>query len=216
MLKLKGLHSYSEEAVIDFEKLGESNLFGIFGPTGSGKSTILDAITLALYGHVERLGKKGYHGLISDNCAEASVEFTFSIGRGEEEQLFTIGRAYIKERDRGAEEMPAVKFKRGSLRSLKGKEHTILANKTDDMTRNIEEIIGLSFDDFTRAVVLPQGRFAEFLKLKGGERIKMLERIFSLQQYGEALNKRLGEEKNRIETALESLTGKQSGLNITR
>ncbi|MGV8122379.1 MAG: SbcC/MukB-like Walker B domain-containing protein [Candidatus Xenobiia bacterium LiM19] len=216
MLKLRGLHSYSEEAVIDFEKLGESNLFGIFGPTGSGKSTILDAITLALYGHVERLGKKGYHGLISDHCTEASVEFMFSIGRGEEEQLFTIGRAYIKEKDCGSEEMPAVKFKRGSLRSLKGKEHTILANKTDDMTRNIEEIIGLSFDDFTRAVVLPQGRFAEFLKLKGGERIKMLERIFSLQRYGEALNKRLGEEKNRIETALESLTGKQSGLNITR
>lgn len=53
-LRLAGLQSYRDEQRIDFEKLCETGLFGIFGPTGSGKSSILDAVTLALYGKVER------------------------------------------------------------------------------------------------------------------------------------------------------------------
>ena len=57
-LKLKGINSYREEQVIDFETLTSQGLFGIFGPTGSGKSTILDAMTLALYAKLPRDGKK--------------------------------------------------------------------------------------------------------------------------------------------------------------
>ena len=53
-LEFSGLNSYRESQVVDFEELGRGGLVGIFGPTGSGKSSILDAITLALYGKVDR------------------------------------------------------------------------------------------------------------------------------------------------------------------
>ncbi len=63
-LKFSGLQSYREEQVIDFSELGLLGTFGVFGPTGSGKSTILDAITLALFGKVER-AKGGTRGILN-------------------------------------------------------------------------------------------------------------------------------------------------------
>ena len=74
-LKLKGINSYREEQVIDFETLTSQGLFGIFGPTGSGKSTILDAMTLALYAKLPRDTKN----FINTNETTASVSFLFSI-----------------------------------------------------------------------------------------------------------------------------------------
>ena len=74
-LKLKGINSYREEQVIDFETLTSQGLFGIFGPTGSGKSTILDAMTLALYSKLPRDTKN----FINTNETTASVSFLFSI-----------------------------------------------------------------------------------------------------------------------------------------
>ena len=63
-LEFSGIHSYRERQKIDFEELGCFGLFGIFGPTGSGKSSILDAITLALFGAVDRAPRKTYGCLL--------------------------------------------------------------------------------------------------------------------------------------------------------
>ena len=60
-LTIKGINSYSEEQTIDFRELTKEGIFGIFGPTGSGKSTILDGITLALYGELARKSKNFIH-----------------------------------------------------------------------------------------------------------------------------------------------------------
>ena len=78
-LKIAGLNSFREEQAIDFSSLCEGGIFGIFGPTGSGKSTILDGITLALYGKVER-AKGGTQGIINQNEDKAYVYFAFSLG----------------------------------------------------------------------------------------------------------------------------------------
>ena len=71
-LELEGLQSFKELQSIDFDRLGETGLFGIFGPTGSGKSTILDAITLALYGNVQR-ANRGTQGIINMSSANVRV-----------------------------------------------------------------------------------------------------------------------------------------------
>ena len=78
-LKISGLQSFRAEQEIDFDHLSGRGMFGIFGPTGSGKSTILDAVTLALYGRVGR-ARSGKQGIINEGESSAAVSFSFSIG----------------------------------------------------------------------------------------------------------------------------------------
>ena len=76
-LKFKGINSFSEQTEIDFEKLTRNGIFGIFGDTGSGKSTILDCINFALYGKVERSKEK--LDIINYNSDVAEVKFEFDV-----------------------------------------------------------------------------------------------------------------------------------------
>jgi exonuclease SbcC len=76
LLEIEGLQSFRDVQSIDFEGLGETGLFGIFGPTGSGKSTVLDAITFTLYGKVKR-AERGTQGIINTNLKTTKVSFTF-------------------------------------------------------------------------------------------------------------------------------------------
>ena len=79
ILKIKGINSFIEEQTIDFTSLTQLGLFGIFGPTGSGKSTILDGITLALYGEIPRARnlstKKDLSGIINTQCQQGMVYY---------------------------------------------------------------------------------------------------------------------------------------------
>ena len=93
-LKIKGLNSFIEEQTIDFEKLTDRGFFGIFGPTGSGKSTILDGITLALYGNVSRKSSN----YINTNCDRLNVNFEFQIS-GAEIKRYVIDREFRRKKD---------------------------------------------------------------------------------------------------------------------
>ena len=94
-LTVKGLNSFIEEQSVDFEKLTDRGLFGIFGPTGSGKSTILDGITLALYGDVSRKSSN----YINTNCEKANVSFEFQIS-GAEIKRYIVTREFKREKVR--------------------------------------------------------------------------------------------------------------------
>ena len=93
LLEIEGLQSFTDTQVIDFEKLGETGLCGIFGPTGSGKSTILDAITFALYGRVKR-AENGTQGIINSRCDTARVAFTFELGKDSNKKTYRVERTY--------------------------------------------------------------------------------------------------------------------------
>lgn len=181
-LTIKGLHSFREEQIIDFSSLCDAGVFGIFGPTGSGKSSILDAMTLALYGKVER-ALNNTHGILNQAEEKLSVSFTFALQR-EHHISYKVERAFKR-----ADEM---KVRTTLCRLIEiGDTQTVLADKASEVNRKIEELLGLTIDDFTRAVVLPQGKFAEFLSLKGADRRQMLQRLFNLEKYGDQLVKRL-------------------------
>nr|WP_277603130.1 SMC family ATPase [Brevibacillus sp. SYP-B805] len=209
-MKLSGMHSYRELQEIDFEKLCEAGLFGIFGPTGSGKSTILDAITLALYGQVVRQGGKS-HPLEALNQLEQRlfVSFTFEIGKEGERRRYTIEREFGLDR-KGNRRQPEVRL----IECGRGpeEEDRVIESKANAVTAAVENLIGLTLQDFTRAVVLPQGQFARFLTLKSSERNDMLQRMFNLHEYGEKLNERLRDayetnrqERHRLELELAAL-----------
>lgn len=196
-LEFAGLQSYRELQVIDFADLLGGGLFGIFGPTGSGKSTILDAITLAMYGRVGR-AERGTIGIMNQGENRLTVKFAFSLGS---EATYRVERSYRREK-----ETESVRSEHCRLIEIVGGLERVLADKERDVNEQVAEILGLKLEDFTRAVVLPQGQFAEFLQLSGRDRTQMLQRIFSLAQYGDKLNQRL---KRRIEALNQQLIGVQ-------
>lgn len=87
-----------------------------------------------------------------------------------------------------------------------------MADKTNDVNDKIYELLGLTIEDFTRAVVLPQGKFAEFLSLKGSERRKMFERLFNLERFGDQLNKKLKKRLLESRQQFAELSAEQAGL----
>ncbi|MCD2345553.1 AAA family ATPase [Clostridium guangxiense] len=180
-LKIKGLNSFIETQEIDFEKLTEKGLFGIFGPTGSGKSSILDGITLALYGEVARKSSN----YMNTNCSSLNVSYEFRIS-GSEVKRYVVDREFRRDNRTGS-----VRSKSAKIVDITDGAENILEEGAKLVTEKCEEIIGLKLEDFTRTVVLPQGKFSEFLKLEGKDRRNMLERLFNLQKYGDELSYKL-------------------------
>lgn len=200
-LKIKGLNSFIDEQIIDFERLTDKGLFGIFGPTGSGKSTVLDGITLALYGDVARKSSN----YINTNCDRLNVSFEFQIS-GVDVRRYIVDREFRRKKDSGNPISGKCK-----IVDITDNEDEVLADKVGTVTKKVEEIIGLNLEDFTRTVVLPQGKFSEFLKLEGKERREMLERLFNLQKYGDNLSRKLSFQINKEKTENHVLIGQLTG-----
>ena len=203
-LKIKGLNSFVEQQTIEFSKLTEKGLFGIFGPTASGKSTILDGITIALYGKVSRDTKE----FVNTETNVVEISFDFEIGVGKTRKLYRAERC-IKRLKTG-------NFKTTYARLIEinkenPEENKVLAEGPKDVEENIIDIIGLKVEDFTRSVVLPQGKFNEFLKLTGKERRNMLERIFALEKYGTKLYEKIRTVRNENLKTQSELEGEMKG-----
>ncbi|MDP4119210.1 MAG: SMC family ATPase, partial [Bacillota bacterium] len=204
-LEIDGLQSYKTLQKIDFEYLSENGLFGIFGSTGSGKSTVLDAITLALYGKVSR-ASRGTQGIMNNECDKMRVMFEFSFMRGGERDRYKIERIFGRKSDNNYETKSARLF------VYKGEGVLPLAEKATDVDSAIIELTGLEYEDFTRAVVLPQNKFQEFLTLDKSKKLAMLERIFNLSEYGEKLNEHIKVKIYEIEKDFENIKGQLSAI----
>jgi DNA repair protein SbcC/Rad50 len=205
LLKLAGLQSYREPQEVDFTRLCDSGVFGIFGPTGSGKSTILDAITLALYGKVER-ASGGTQGIMNQAESSLMVSFTFGLSGAGGERRYTVERQFKRTGD------ASISGTVTRLIETTPVGQTVVADKAREVDAAVQDILGLSMTDFTRAVVLPQGKFAEFLSLTGKDRRQMLQRLFRLEHYGDRLMARLAAENNRVKTDIGRVESEQLGL----
>lgn len=205
VLKLSGLQSYREQQEIDFTALCETGLFGIFGPTGSGKSTVLDAITLALYGKVER-AQNGTQGILNHSEDAVFVSFSFELLSDVGTHQYRVERRFKRTGEH------TVSNSMSRFIECLADGDRVIADKLGDVTRCVEEYIGLKMDDFTRAVVLPQGKFAEFLSLKGSDRRQMLQRLFHLEKYGDRLMQKLSQRVKDTDNRLDRLAAEQTGL----
>lgn len=193
-LTIEGLNSFRQKQEIDFEALCRDGLFGIFGPTGSGKSTILDAITLSLYGAVVR-ARSNTQGICNSQSDRVAVTFTFRMG----DTTYRTERTYVRTKG----DRDAVRSKEALLYRIEkddGKD-TLLADKPTDVNRRMAEILPLSLEEFTRSVVLPQGQFAGFLTMDKADRRRMLEKIFALGRYGETLASNVKAEGAALQSA---------------
>jgi len=205
-LTLSGLQSYREAQEIDFEILCEAGVFGIFGPTGSGKSTILDAVTLALYGKVER-ALNGTQGIMNQAENTLSVSFTFGLRGAEGPLCYRVERQF--KRSSGISVNNTVSR---LIRVHADGRQEVLADKASEVNARVQSLLGLTMQDFTRAVVLPQGKFAEFLALKGSERRQMLQRLFGLEAYGDLLHAQVASRFKETEAELARIAAERQGL----
>ena len=176
-LEMEGFTSFRERVLIDFSKF---DLFAITGPTGAGKTSIIDAITYALYGFTPRLGKQSISELISQGADRLKVLLEFSSGK----DRFRIGRE-TKWTGKSSITTPR-------LEQWIDEKWVSLADRVSDVDSRIEKIIGLDFNGFTKSVVLPQGQFDVFLKGKAEERRRILSDLLKLDVY-ETMMKRANE-----------------------
>lgn len=196
LLEIEGFNSFLQKETIDFETLTSRGIFGIFGSTGSGKSSILDAIIFALYGKTPRETSMGT--LINTSTDTAKVRYLFSI-KGENAGTYEIQRKIKK--TPSSTTTPILKLLKKSPA-----EDELLAEKRADFDKGIQDIIGLEYSEFIKTVVLPQGQFSSFLMSENKERKKILENVFSLQKYGEELENKISNEKKELETKNKSIT----------
>lgn len=171
-LTIKGLYSYQKEQKIDFEKLLEGQLFGIFGAVGSGKSSILEAISYALFGETERLNKTDYrsYNMMNLKSDELLIDFIFKNHDG-------INYRFVVRGKRNPKNFEKVNTLERSAYKESNNEWIPLESASG------ENVIGLSYDNFRRTIIIPQGKFQEFLQLKEKDRTDMLKEIFSLDKY---------------------------------
>lgn len=200
-LKIKGINSFIEEQVIDFGKLSDRGIFGIFGPTGSGKSTILDALTLALYNEIARNSKE----FINKDVVLGHVYFEFEINTTGSSHIYAVERTYKKIDTDASRTMSARLYDKTDEENIK-----IIADKNNTVNAAIIEIIGLKYKDFTCSVVLPQGKFSDFLTLSGKDRRDMLERIFHLEKYGSGITDKINTATTNERAKLNEVVAKLS------
>ena len=165
-LELQGLTAYKEKQEIDFSGL---DLFAITGPTGAGKTTLVDAMTYALFGEVPRVGDN-IKQMISQGADRVLVEFEFT----------SDGTRHKVHRATGHKGVPTARVDRYDDTSG---EWLPEADKARDVTEYITEQLGMDYDGFVRAILLPQGQFEKFLAGKPEERRKVLDGLLRLDRY---------------------------------
>ncbi|MDH3249074.1 MAG: SMC family ATPase [Acidimicrobiia bacterium] len=163
-LELEGFTAFRERVEIDF---ADADLFVLVGPTGSGKSSIIDAVIFALYGSVPRLRKGRVEPVISLGSQRARIRFEFSVG----DTRYSATRVVQRTRT-GATTNEA---------RLEGGPEVVVG--AAELTSAIEDLLGLSYEHFTKSVVLPQGKFASFLLDGSSDRQALLRELLDLGRY---------------------------------
>lgn len=194
-LVMSAFGSYAGVEMIDFEKM-EHGLFLIAGDTGAGKSTIFDAIMFALYDTMSGKERKGnmMRSEYAVESAETYVEYTFSYGSAGSYETYTIKRypAYerrSKRKNKNGEYGMTKQLGKVSLILPDGKE---FPGKAVETNQKIQEIIGLTAEQFSKIAMIAQGEFQELIMDKTGRRKEIFQQIFSTEIY-EKIEKKIWE-----------------------
>ena len=165
-IEVEGFSAYRSRVEVDFAGV---DFFSITGPTGSGKSSLVDAMIFALFGRVPRLGGNSVAPAITAGADRARVRFDFEV----DGDVYTAVRLAQRTSSGGATVKEA-RLQKGDLP---------VASGADEVTGAVEDLLKLTFDDFTRTVVLPQGDFARFLTATKAERQGLLRNLLGMDVY---------------------------------
>ena len=182
-LELVAFGPFAERQRVDFDQLSQAGLFLLHGPTGAGKTSVLDAICFALYGRVP--GVRGSVNRLRSDHAAADVgpavccEFSVSGRRFEVTRSPEWQRP--KKRGTGTVRQAAHVVLRESING----EWKSLTNRIDEAADLLQQVIGLGAEQFTKLILLPQGEFAAFLRATAEERRPLLQKLFGTDRFAE-------------------------------
>ncbi|MGS2614455.1 AAA family ATPase [Micromonospora sp. LZ34] len=211
-LDMAGFTVFRDETTVDFT---DADFFALVGPTGSGKSTVLDAICFALYGTVPRWGgTRGLANALAPSATEARVRLVFESGGARYVATRVVrrdGRGNVKTANAGLQLMPTgfdvTKLDTGLSPEDLGE---VVAGTPAEMDVAVLEAVGLPYEQFTSCVVLPQGQFADFLHAKPATRQQILVNLLGLGVYEEVQKRataRAAQAEARLETVDQLLAG---------
>ena len=195
VLTMQAFGPYGGKQVIDFTLLEDINMFLIHGPTGSGKTTILDAICYALYGQTnggERTAES-MRSKFATSDEPAEVTLTFSL-KGEE---YKVVRSPKFERPKKRGEGFTVQDAKAVLYKLEDDEFKTIAARLQEVDRKIEELLVFNVDQFRQVIMIAQNKFRELLTAESKERQKILQDIFETGIY-QNVEKYLEEKTNEL------------------
>ena len=201
-LRIENVNSLGGVHEIDFRApaFRESGIFAICGPTGSGKTSILDAVTLALYGTTPRMEERAQTAKKDDACMvltkntdQTSAQVTF-------ESFGAVYRSRWSRRVKRTGKISGDEVELVRLASPDAVEGEIIAEQKSEWKLALERILGMNLKAFTRSAMLAQGAFAELLRANNRDRAEILEKITGTEIYtliGERVFERMTEEKEK-------------------
>ncbi|MFC4145263.1 SMC family ATPase [Micromonospora mangrovi] len=212
-LDMAGFTVFRDETTVDFT---DADFFALVGPTGSGKSTVLDAICFALYGTVPRWGgTRGLANALAPSATEARVRLVFESAGDRYVATRVVrrdGRGTVKTANAGLQLMPSgfdvTKLDTGLSPEDLGE---VVAGTPAEMEQAVLTAVGLPYEQFTSCVLLPQGQFADFLHAKPATRQQILVNLLDLGVY-EQVQKRATERAGQAEAKLEAVDRMLGGL----
>ena len=216
-LTMTGIGPYAGQEHIDFDAVGASGRFLLTGPTGSGKTTIIDAIVFALYGDVADSAdssKERIRSTLVGPHTESVIELVFSTGAGVYRVRRTPTYERTKRRGQGTTTQNGT-VKLWHLAEVGGEPLDEPVTRVGDADAEIARAVGLSREQFTQTVVLPQGKFARFLRADSSERQHLLKDVFGTGIYDaiqEALIQASRDGARRVEQATADLRGQVTSL----
>ncbi|MET3718460.1 SMC family ATPase [Arthrobacter sp. UYEF21] len=204
-LTLSAFGPFAGTEEVDFDRLSAHGLFLLNGPTGAGKTSVLDAVCFALYGSVPgaRQDAKRLRSDHAEPALEPSVTCEFS-AQGRHFEV-TRSPAWDKPSARGKNGFTAQQAKT-LLRERVGGAWTDKSGRNDEAGAEITALLGMDREQFTRVVMLPQGDFAAFLRSKATDRLELLQKLFGTQRF-EALEQELSAQAQAARNDVAKLNG---------
>lgn len=201
-LAMAAFGPYAGRQELNFDELGDNRLFLIHGPTGGGKTTLLDAICFALYGESsgdDRDGE-GFRSDLADPKLETSVTLDFRVG----DKRYRVFRTPRQERPKQRGEGSTVTQPSAKLWTIDdaGAKRDLLASKNKDVATEVANILGFKGDQFRQVIMLPQGKFRQLLLAKSQDREDILAALFDTKVFRcieDALKSRASQLKDQIE-----------------
>ena len=178
-LRLRAFGPFAGEQRVDFDPLGVGGLFLLDGPTGAGKTTVLDAITFALYGPGDRGGDGRLHSHFADPGIEPEVVLEFSLRGTRQRVTRSPEHQRPKRRGDGMTTAPA----RVQLERFEDGRWVTRSSNKAEVGELLADDLGLTRDQFTQVVLLPQGEFMRFLRADDDDRRVLLTKLFGTELY---------------------------------